>query len=621
MKLFFIFLFFGTLLIAEDAKLDDLLSQYREASELSHETKSLKDGHVIVYSRADLDKMQAYTLNDVLKSIRLVTSMSTKFGMDTVVKSPFSEKATSPIKIFINSYEVTSLSDGTGLTQFSRMGINHIDHIEIYQASNAVISTGEPKATIVKLYTKDPLRENVTVLQTSLDSLGGGRTQFIEAKSFNDYTYLASLDLGSYNPKEYNLPDGSELSRDGKRVQLYLNLAKKDDFKIELGASKEKDELFSGFGNSIDDGEFFTKNFRLQYTKYFDNDIKLILNTNTENIQITNSDSTGIVLQDGTLSKLLEIDTSCQTHNAILEKSLRYGNNSLLFGTQLKLRNFELESIKSNGLDKRQDMVIGPKNLNAYMFYAEDAYAINDNNTITFGAKLDMYDNHQNSSTETIFRIGYISQFDETTSLRAFIQKGYYYPLLSDTTFSGLYFTNANLESIKNDIIKIELEKKIDDWTLTAGGGFAKSKDAVGFNIATKTMVTNPDSNSYKHYFVNVLYQLNADNKVRAEYFRAYKQGTEYSPNNGALLQLYNSVGRFDIYNELIYRASYVGIYNQKMNTGLDYTAGAIYHYSKHLDFKLKGENLLDRASQIGINGLKIAPYDRRAIVTLEYMF
>jgi len=606
---------------AEAAGLDSLLSEYRDANELSHETKTLKDGHVIVYSRADLDKMQAYTLNDVFKSMRFVTTMSTKFGMDTLVKSPFSEKATSPVKIFINSYEVTSLSDGTGLTQMSRMGINHIDHIEIYQASNAVISTGEPRATIVKLYTKEPSRENITALQASLDSLGGGRTQLIEAKSFSDYTYLASLDLSSYNPKEYNLPDGSELSRDGKRAQLYLNLAKKDDFKVELGASKEKDELFSGFGNSVDDGEFYTKNFRLQYTKYFDNDIRLILNTNTENIQIANSDSTGIILQDGTRSNLLEVDTSCYTHNAILEKSLHYGDNNLLFGTQLKLRSFDLDEIKSNGLDKKQDLVIGPKNLNAYMFYAEDAYAVNDDNTITFGAKLDIYDNHKNSSTETIFRIGYLSRLNETTHLRAFIQKGYYYPLLSDTTFSALYFTNPDLKSIKNDILKVELEKKIDNLTLTAGGGFARSKDGVGFNVATKTMITNPDTNKFQHFFVNAAYRFDADNKLLAEYFRSYKEDSECSPNNGALLQLYNTIGRFDIYNELIYRASYVGIYAQKINTGFDYTSGVIYHYSKQLDLKLKGENLLDRATQIGINGLKVAPYDRRAILTLEYMF
>ena len=57
------------------------------------------------------------------------------------------------------------------------------------------------------------------------------------------------------------------------------------------------------------------------------------------------------------------------------------------------------------------------------------------------------------------------------------------------------------------------------------------------------------------------------------------------------------------------------------MNIGLDYTTGAIYHYTKKLDLKLKGENLFDRASQIGINGLKIAPYDRRVIFTIEYIF
>lgn len=278
MKLFFIFLFFGTLLIAEESKLDDLLSQYREASELSHETKRDTSGHITVFTRSDLDKMQAYTLNDVLKTIKMHTLMATKFGMSTLVKTPYSEKTVSTVKIFIDSFEVTSVTSGTGLTQFGKMGLNFIDHIEVYQASNAIAFNGEPGSMVIKLYTKKPSRENATALQASVDSRGGSRAQVIEADRFEGYTYLANLDVSNYNSKEHTIPDGSELSRDGKRGQFNFNLAKKDDFKVEVGSAIEKDEMFSGFGRSVDDGEFYTKNFYAQFTKYFDGNIQLILN-------------------------------------------------------------------------------------------------------------------------------------------------------------------------------------------------------------------------------------------------------------------------------------------------------------------------------------------------------
>lgn len=620
MKIYLVLLLLSALLFGEEKNLNELLSEYREAGELFNETKELKNGHVTIFSRADLDKMQAYTLNDVLKTIKLFTLMSTKLGMSTLVKSPYSEKVISSVKVFINSYEVTSLTDGTGLTQFGRMGLNFIDHIEVYQVSNAIAFSGEPGTMVIKLHTKDPSRENATVAQTSIDSRGGSKAQVIEAKSFDEYTYLANLDISNYNSHEHKIADGSELSRDGQRGQFYVNLAKKNDFKVEIGSAIEKDNLFSGFGKSIDDGEFYTKNYYAQFTKYFDNDIKVILNTSYETVDLTNSDNIGFALQDNSISNLLEAKSGSQTHNAILEKRIEHNDHNLLFGTQLKVRSFFLDKLKSNGVNK--ELVIGPKDLNIYMFYFEDEYSINSNNTLTLGAKIDIYDNHLTpSSTENILRVGYLSNLSDTTSLRAFIQKGYFYPLFAETTFSPLYFTNPNLESAKSTATKIELEQKIDNLILTVGGGGAKSKDSISFNPIRKTYVTNPDSNTFGQYYINTTYRFDADNKIIAEYFRTYKEDSKYSPDNGALLQLYNRIGKFDIYNELIYRSSYVGVYNQKINTGLDYTAGAIYHYNKKLNLKIKGENLFDRASQIGMNELKIAPYDRRAIFTVEYTF
>ncbi|MDD2653435.1 MAG: hypothetical protein PHX44_10360 [Sulfurimonas sp.] len=177
------------------------------------------------------------------------------------------------------------------------------------------------------------------------------------------------------------------------------------------------------------------------------------------------------------------------------------------------------------------------------------------------------------------------------------------------------------LESVKSLIGKVELEHRIDELTLKIGGAATKTKDGIKFNPINKMYFSDSEKSTFGQYYINATYRFDADNKVIAEYFRAYKEGAEYSPNNGALLQLYNRAGKFDIYNELIYRSSYVGVYDQKINTGIDYTAGVIYHYSKQLDVKLKGENLFDRATQIGMSGLKIAPYDRRVILTLEYIF
>lgn len=103
MKIYIILLLLTALLFGEEKNIDELLSEYREAGELYNETKEIKNGHVTTFSRADLDKMQAYTLNDMLKTIKLFTLMSTKFGMSTLVKTPYSEKTISSVKVFIDS--------------------------------------------------------------------------------------------------------------------------------------------------------------------------------------------------------------------------------------------------------------------------------------------------------------------------------------------------------------------------------------------------------------------------------------------------------------------------------------------------------------------------------------
>lgn len=619
-KIYLFLVIFQALLFGAERNLDSLLSEYREAEELYIDTKESMNGHITLFSRADLDKMQAYTLNDVLKTIRMFTLKSTKFGMNAIVKAPYSENSMSSVKIFIDSYELTSLTSATGLSQLGKMGLNFIDHIEVYQASNAVAFMGEPGNMVIKLYTKDPARENSAVLQASGDSRGGTRAQIIDAGAYGEYQYLANLDISSYSPRKYDVPGNEhKLSKDGRRGQLYLNLQKKGDFILELGAALSEDDMFYGFGPSIQDGEIFTTTAYVQFTKYFDNDIMAILSTTYENLDISNSDSTGFLLQNLSTCKDLDITVGSTTHSAIVQKRFTYKDNDIRFGAQIKLKSIDLKEFKNNGLD--DNLILGPKDINIYMFFFEDAYSVTKNTAITVGAKYDRYDNRIDTSANTVLRLGHITLLDDTTSLRSFIQKGYVYPVFSQMTFSPLYLPNPELKAAKTLVAKIELEKKIGDLTMTLGAGGSKSKDGIVFNPSANMYVNNSDNSDFGMYTLNLGYRFDADNKIIAEFFKAYKQNKEFSSDSGALLQIYNTIGRFDIYNELIYRSAYVGLDGTKIDSGLDYTFGAIYRYDKNLDIKIKGENLLGRASQTGINGLKVNPYDRRAILTVEYMF
>ena len=66
-KIFFI-LFVTLPLYAED--IGALLGAYQRASELSNKTKDESAGSLIIYTRDDLERMQANTLKDIIKSLR-----------------------------------------------------------------------------------------------------------------------------------------------------------------------------------------------------------------------------------------------------------------------------------------------------------------------------------------------------------------------------------------------------------------------------------------------------------------------------------------------------------------------------------------------------------------------
>jgi vitamin B12 transporter len=57
------------------------------------------------------------------------------------------------------------------------------------------------------------------------------------------------------------------------------------------------------------------------------------------------------------------------------------------------------------------------------------------------------------------------------------------------------------------------------------------------------------------------------------------------------------------------------------MPAGYDYSLGVIYPVSKQLEVKLKGENLLDQAHEVPINGVNVPVMERRGLLTMEYTF
>ncbi len=97
----------------------------------------------------------------------------------------------------------------------------------------------------------------------------------------------------------------------------------------------------------------------------------------------------------------------------------------------------------------------------------------------------------------------------------------------------------------------------------------------------------------------------------------------------GGLIQLFDTFGSFDIYNELLYHSGYHYITPTNMSVnvqeGYNYTAGVTYHATKDLSLFVKGENILDKEIKTPYPMPTyidyVAPFDRTFRVGLKYVF
>ncbi|MEA2111182.1 MAG: hypothetical protein U9P71_03935 [Campylobacterota bacterium] len=171
-------------------------------------------------------------------------------------------------------------------------------------------------------------------------------------------------------------------------------------------------------------------------------------------------------------------------------------------------------------------------------------------------------------------------------------------------------------------------ELEYDDGEHRAVFGYAYKiiEDGITFSKAQKQYVNNKEIVDFNRFYVRGEYKFDYDNKVIIEYYKGYKDAYA-SPDSGILFQAFNTLGDFDIYNELVYRNGYTlnyGAGDVDIDEGYDYTLSVGYTISRTMKIKAKGENLLDKASKTLIDpqGLVQVPaIERRAILTMEYTF
>ncbi|RLA78223.1 MAG: TonB-dependent receptor, partial [Epsilonproteobacteria bacterium] len=498
-----------------------------------------------------------------------------------------------------------------------------VDHIEIYQGGSSIAFGNEVGSMVIRLYSKDPSRENSRSAQLSIDNKSGASLRAVDAGTMGEYNYLfyANAEKLAYNTYTRNK---QELSRDSKKYQAHFKISKDNDFVIEADGILNKTDIFNGFGTAPTDDKTTRAFGYINATKYFANNLEVSISASQEVKEAKNRDANGIKLVDGSLSDYIHLNIHSNTYKSSIKKKIIDNNSELLIGAEIQRKTYNVKSY--DGLSTKTP--VGPDALDIYMIYAEELYNIDKDNLITFSAKLDRYENNfDKDSDEYSLRFGYIGLFTDTFSSKIFAVRRYIYPSMVQTSFTPpTYRANPKLEASNIDMISGEIEYKTDSNLLLFGFAYKEIDDAMVMDKVQK-MYVNKDSTVYFHrYYIRAEHYFDRDNKIIIEGFKAFKDAYG-TPESGGLLQIFNTIGKFNIYNELVYRDDVTvdyGMGDVKTDASYDYTLSVSYEINRNLKLKAKGENLLDDATvtQLDPDGsLEVPAIERRVILTMEYTF
>ena len=625
--------FFLSVLQAQD--ISKLLQKLDNTKALYHKTKVESAGLVIVYSRFDLDRMQAYTLKDVLKSLRFFTYREGYVSEPALSPSGGSSVVSSIFRLYIDNYEVSSAIYGSAMLQFAQMDLGFVDHIEIYEGGNAISFGNEPGLVTIRIYSKEAKRENGTTIATLLDNRGTKEAKVCYAKTIDaKSSFLAYLSGGNIK-REHIYQNTSDFSKDSNRQSFYLKYNFKDKDYIALGRFKQNRDAFVGVGmrhTPLEPNETDRLSSFLNFSLSLPLSFKLNTSISKSSHRMLFSDKNGIFIVqnpkpfvhfDGKFSEIL--------YKFELKNSFEHKNGNFKWGLQEIQKSYSIDHMLMDNSAFTNPS--GPSRLNITSAYGEESYNIDENNLLIATLKIDNYhDNYSsNSSTETIARLGYIHLFTPKFVFKTFLSKSYIYPGFAYTSsFPNIYLNNPNLKAEHYNFAIVEFKYDILKNSFELNAAYNRNSDPVLFDHVSKMFINGDDNYDTLRFSVGYTYRFDLQNKIEAEFYSThfFDDVVKKSPTSGASFKILNSIGRFDIFNEIIYRNGYTYPLPSilggpiEIKKGFDYNAGIKWHINHAFTVNFKGENILGKASKTPIFGLgATSAIDRRFMVQMEYFF
>ncbi len=645
-KVIVLFFIFSSILFAGD-DMDALLSQYKEESKLSKITKREAAGFLDLYTRDDLEKMQAHNLLDVFKTIPGLILTKNVLATNTFSRMKMYEIRSSTTRLYINDHEMTSASYGSAFVTWGDMPIEYVDHIEVYKASSSIEFGNEVAFIVVRVYTKQAKREEGGKVRLLASDNGGYDTNVYYAQSLeNGLSYFIyankdnlkrDVEHNYHNSKEY------DIKSDRKSYTLFANF-NYDDWILDLGTYDKVADSFLGPGiyKTPSGDEIASRHTYAHLSKTFKNDFKLQLSYDNIMNDAHFIDENGIAIADpnspgfGPIPAGVWVVNDYQTTlndeiiSTVLEKRFKSENNTLLLGGFYKYKKFEDSAVIAGMMSyipgRPYYNKFGINNaLHLSSVYLEDCYSYDDTLQFIVSAKGDFYryEKKVKSQDKFIGRVAAIKNIDN------FQFKGF-------ATYSYVPATFLELYNDYNTPVKVNPDLKYPTQIVYSGSvGYKDGShfvEAIFANAVAKDAISMSYINGYQNSKQEVKttslelryqYRFNKENKIYIDYATANNnKGVDVSPSYTFSVRMFNSYKKFDFYNEFIVRDAY--FYSGKgVPESYDYTSSIKYHISDDISVGVRGDNIFDTGFKERYNDYykSIPITQQRFWINLEVLF
>jgi hypothetical protein len=628
-------IFASTVILADDISIDNLLGRYEQAADLSNQTKKESAGFLIVYTRKDLDRMQIKTLKEIIDKIPFIRYNEDNGGLTSPFYYPYQPEQSNGIKVYINDRELVTPYNGNALKLFGQMSIGFIDHIEVYMGVPSQEFGIQPAWFTIKCYTKEPSREETDLIGGALGSYGTKEIYGFSAKSLKNFSYMVYINNRNLKRAKINYND--TLLSKNKNITNFYGIAEKDNFRFEMQASSGSMDNFMGNSLNIDpkqnDTDFDYLYAGLYYKK---NSLKAYINFSqdqTDHIDISKTILGFIPLPFPAppyLYNSLHIKMKERVSDAALFKSFSKEKNKFTVGLQSRYKSFDFSRFDLGNMSL-QDTLKYNKELTLSLM-AENRYQFDKSNLLTLSFKYDKkYENNEVVNYNLLSgRIGYIYHNKKWTS-KSFIFLGSSSPTMQTLWQNRVFYHQTSDPKKEKDFaLATQLSYKSENNFISLLLSHTHAKDKLFFD---GTSFKNSDKKVYFDAFsLRDIYNFDIENKLILNYWADVTHHQGESMSNG--LKYYgvsvassNTYGKFDFYNELLYKH-----WSSVEQNGWNLNSTVTYRYSRKLNFYIKGENLLNealKANYISINPLagitntinNANVIDRRFWFGVEYQF